>query len=375
MNGRMSRAPLVLALIAVVVAACATIVAFGQHTSNQHIVNRAQGNLKSKAVQAAVQAQVTPVPACNPAPGAAKLGVCAPTQALGAANSLAIKAGDPLHISGKQPLGVDTSSYQPCGYSLHGLDFAFYKATEGTGYTDRCLRSNVARAKAEHKPYGVYDFLRPGRSSATAEANHFISAVSGARANTSLPPVADVEANAGLNQSQLHNYVCTWHNVVRHALHRTVSITYTGAWFWSPQVGNRTHCGSILWISAYAAFYITPFSWKGHGGATIWQYSDGIYGPTPHSHGWDSDVFLGTHGALARLANAKHDKPIASKFARYCSELDGIHYWKAKHGHVSARQHRRAVSLRKALKRGNIGCTARPHSKPYRGAHRKGALA
>jgi lysozyme len=279
--------------------------------SNHEVRQQSELNLRGTAMQANVAAQRTPNPSCNPVPGAAKMGSCAPVQAFGAVGTIAKAAGDPEHVKGK--IGVDVSSYQGCAINWtaqkrRGVSFAFFKATEGLSYTDGCLRHNVASAKKARLPYGVYDFLRPqpGRSPAS-EAAHFVAAVHGAGANTSLPPVADVEANAGLSPTAVNRYVCAWHRYVRKALGRKTTITYTGNWFWTPQVGG-SNCGTQLWISAYASNYLTPSSWRAQG-ATVWQYSDGVYGPTPRIGRWDTNVWLA--GAAHLASSAGRPSPIA----------------------------------------------------------------
>lgn len=259
------------------------------------------------AVRSVIAAGNAPDPSagvCSPAVGAGQLGACAPKAALAATRSLAgpvaHAAGAGSSVANGRPVGVDVSSYQGCSIDWRrvSVSFMFFKATEGTGYTDPCLRHNVASAKQAGKPFGVYDFLRPGSSSATAEANHFVAAVKAAGANSSLPPVADVEVNRGLSRSALNAYVCTWHRTVGAALHRRVTITYTGNWFWAPQLAGN-HCGSKLWVSAYTFAPIIPRPWKSY---VFWQYSDGVYGPGPHLTRWDSDVFAGSSAQLRALA-------------------------------------------------------------------------
>lgn len=298
---------LTLAAITAFIVALATLVtaltgAF--ETGKSTIRSTAQNNLMHRAVEASIAAQSTPTPACNPAPGAGRLGTCAPAQALGAANSLAKAAGDPDHITGL--LGPDSSSYQPCGYSVAAFAFAAYKATEGTRYTDRCLRANVAAARAAHKPFMLYDFARPGSSTPEDEARHFIAAVEGVGAGNfvnELPPVLDVEVNDhAMSPGRMHAYICAWHSYVRGYFHLSISTTYTGNWFYPKNVagGRGDNCGTLLWDSAYATFAITPPAWDR---ITWWQYSDGTYGPTPHILGGDSNVFQGTQAQLNALAH------------------------------------------------------------------------
>jgi hypothetical protein len=310
---------LLAAITALIIAVTGLVTALGNATSNQHIVNRAQGNLKKRAVQAAVSAaNTTAVTNCDPALGAAQLGACAPVQAATTAGALAKAAGDPFDIRGE--LGVDVSSYQPCGVT--GPQFSVYKATESTGYTDRCAASNVAASKRAHKPYAMYDFLRPGSSTPEQEAAHFVAVVNAVGGNTSLPPVADVEVNThAMSPVSMLDYVCRWHRAVQRGLHRSTSITYTGYYFWQDQVAAGS-CGTKLWVAAYASQAYTP---HGFDHKTAWQYSNGQVGPTPHINGWDSDVWLGKGPeSLEALSN---QAPVAPKEASHQCRMHN-HYAK-----------------------------------------------
>lgn len=332
----------------------------------------AQRQVKQDAVQALVQAANTPTTGCNPPAGAGQMGSCAPVQAFSAVQSIAKAAGDPEHVTGT--IGVDVSSYQGCminwaAEKRRGVAFAFFKASESTHYSDPCLAHNAASAKAARLPFGVYDFLRPGWTSATAEARHFIAAVRAARANGILPPVADVEFNAGLSPAQVSAYVCTWHRIVRAALHRPVTITYTGAWFWNPQTAGQT-CGTRLWVSAYAFEPIIPHGWSRY---TFWQFTDGRSGPTPHVNGWDTDVFAGPRAALASVGHKPKRRPAPPKPAprpkpkpkprpvthkadrTTCRRLN---WWRA-HGRPHGLAERRAIRRRRALAARGVRCTRR----------------
>ena len=90
--------------------------------------------------------------------------------------------------------GVDVSSYQgdvdwPV-LAGQGVDFAFIKATEGSGMQDRCFAQNWADAQAAGVRVGAYHFFSydsPGET----QADNFITQVpvtAGA-----LPPVVDIE--------------------------------------------------------------------------------------------------------------------------------------------------------------------------------------
>jgi hypothetical protein len=134
-----------------------------------------------------------------------------------------------------------------------------------------------------------------------------------------------------------------------------VSITYTGAWFWGPQVAGG-NCGSLLWVSAYTFQPIVPRAWSRH---TIWQYSDGIYGPIPHINRWDSDVFNGTLAQLRALAGAKvrpisaHTRHVCRKYAWYGPPGRKS---RARHGLRSRIRH---GQRRRYLVRNHIACSAK----------------
>lgn len=90
--------------------------------------------------------------------------------------------------------GVDVSSYQgEINWDIlagENIQFAFIKATEGSGYTDEYYQTNYERAKETGLRIGAYHFFSfdsPGKT----QAENFIAAV--AKTDNMLPPVADVE--------------------------------------------------------------------------------------------------------------------------------------------------------------------------------------
>lgn len=103
--------------------------------------------------------------------------------------------------------GIDVSSYQDTltAAALEGLDFAFAKATEGTGGTDGNFAGNWAAIRAAGRHRGAYHELRPGMPE--AQAAHFLATVraQGLNAGDMLAVVAsdypasdsDVKAFAG----------------------------------------------------------------------------------------------------------------------------------------------------------------------------------
>lgn len=114
-----------------------------------------------------------------------------------------------------------------------------------------------------------------------------------------------------------------------------------------------------------------------------WQtaaWSGGAWDPRAQIQQYSFGAALDWDRAVARDFGQwpyRAPRPVARRYRALCSQLDAITWakWHLEHGHVSRRQHDRAVADRRALRRGHVGCTARPHSRPYRYPQRKEALA
>lgn len=90
--------------------------------------------------------------------------------------------------------GIDVSHHQgPIAWervASDGIDFAYLKATEGTGFIDNRFVTNAGAARGvglEVGGYHYYSLCSPG----TAQADHFVGVLD--RAETNLPPVVDLE--------------------------------------------------------------------------------------------------------------------------------------------------------------------------------------
>lgn len=90
--------------------------------------------------------------------------------------------------------GIDISHWQD-GINLNVIlcDFVIVKATQGTKFVDPCCNKFYQAAKKAGKKLGVYHFA-DGKSSGTAEADHFIQNVKGYIGEAIL--VLDWEADA-----------------------------------------------------------------------------------------------------------------------------------------------------------------------------------
>ncbi|MGN1480946.1 GH25 family lysozyme [Porcipelethomonas sp.] len=90
--------------------------------------------------------------------------------------------------------GVDVSSYQgEIDWNVledQNIDFAFIKATEGSGYADSYFKSNFENASLTDIRIGAYHFFSFDSSGKT-QAENFINTVP--KTDNMLPPVIDLE--------------------------------------------------------------------------------------------------------------------------------------------------------------------------------------
>jgi GH25 family lysozyme M1 (1,4-beta-N-acetylmuramidase) len=287
---------------------------------------RADTAIQVAAKQAATQAAAVPNRVCSTAAGDGYMGCGAPAQAFAIANDLAIDAHDPDNIT--TPIGTDVSDNNgwqcnidwPDEATVYHLAFVYIKATESTTDTDSCLTHNIAGARSAHLLWGLYDFLRPGDSSAAAEADHFIAVVKAYGTLGTLPPTADVEVTDGETPTEVRAYVTTWLTVVIKALGR--ADVYSGPYFWSDEVG-ATGLDVGYWDADWSTEALLPAAFSRY---TFWQYAMGGIGPTPHISDWDADTFNGTVTQLQALAGIVPPKPKPApkvSKAKQAARLDG----------------------------------------------------
>lgn len=211
--------------------------------------------------------------------------------------------------------GVDVSGNDNSGTKTIDWDtvaahenFAFIKATEGSGYTSQYFKQAWPQMKRVGIPRAPYHFLLPVKDgSVAAQANHFVAAAKAAgysgTAAGELPPVLDLEWDyrdgscpAGITNAGVKSFVDT----LRSAFHRD-PIIYTnknflsGCGFTASQFAGST----LLWIADYSASSApVPPGWPTW---TFWQYTSkatvpGI--PKPADRNW----FNGSLASLRHLA-------------------------------------------------------------------------
>jgi lysozyme len=191
--------------------------------------------------------------------------------------------------------GIDVSYYQETidwpRVRRAGIRFAFIRVSDGVLQRDARFASNWAEARRAGIVRGAYQFFRPDQS-VTAQADLMIAAMAG-RDAADLPPVIDIEVDAGLDPSTIAERAAAWIERVRDGL-GVEPIVYTGSDLW--RNGGADALGAQpLWLAHYTQGCPTvPPPWSRW---MFWQHTDrgavpGIAGPV------DLDLFAGELGEL-----------------------------------------------------------------------------
>lgn len=176
-----------------------------------------------------------------------------------------------------------------------GIVGVIQKCTQGLTYTDPTYVSNRKAATAAGLLWGAYHFATG--DDATAQAQHFL-AVAQPDNNTLL--VLDFEENTG-GTSMAVAGAETFVNYVNQQNGRYPGF-YSGSYI-KQLLGsnsNPTLAKCWFWLSQYGSTPQVPANWPTW---TMWQYTDGVSGPQPHSvdgvtGNCDRDQF---NGALDQL--------------------------------------------------------------------------
>jgi GH25 family lysozyme M1 (1,4-beta-N-acetylmuramidase) len=200
--------------------------------------------------------------------------------------------------------GVDVSGYQGTSIdwgAVHaaGRDFAFAKATEGTGFIDGSFAHNWSGMRAAGVLRGAYHFFRPSLDG-TAQADYFVNEIDarGGLVKGDLPPVADVEVGDNMSAATV---IARLHAFLDRVEARTGvrPMIYTANFFWAGYMGNPNFSSYPLWVANYGP--ACPYLPNAFTTWRFWQYSDadhvsGIPG------GVDGDVFDGSLDELRAFA-------------------------------------------------------------------------
>ncbi len=236
--------------------------------------------------------------------------------------------------------GMDVSSYQANvdwnTAAANGAQFAYIKASEGTGYTNPYFSSQYGGAYQAGFVRGAYHFALPNQASGADQANFFVNNGGGWIADgRTLPPMLDIEYNpyAGnvcydLTPSQMSNWIADFSNTIYNRTGRYPTVYSTASW-WNLCTGSNPNFGATnpLFIANYGGSPgPMPAGWKAQ---QLWQYSDrGIYPG-------DQDAFNGSTQDLVAFATRAQDTGLTSPNRIAVTANDGTLI--AKEGSISSK--------------------------------------
>jgi lysozyme len=178
-----------------------------------------------------------------------------------------------------------------------GIIGVIHKATQGTTIVDPMYQTNRTQAANAGLLWGAYHFGTGGDG--VAQAQHFLNVV-GTFENTLL--VLDFEQNTGGTSMSLADAraFVTEVNQVTGRYPGFYSGSYIKQLLGSAEDSVLAQCW--LWLPEYGPTPVVPANWHTW---TMWQYTDGNYGPQPHSvngiGNCDRDKFNGTEDQLQTL--------------------------------------------------------------------------
>lgn len=225
---------------------------------------------------------------------------------------LAVMAAGQLAVSpaaaASAVLGLDVSDHQPSvnwsKVASAGAQFAYVKATEGTGFVNRDFAAQYDGARAAGLIRGAYHFARPNKSGGAAQASYFVAHGGGWRSDgRTLPGALDIEYNPtphgaecyGLSQRAMVSWIASFDGTYK-ALTSVWPVIYTTTGWWAKCTGDYGGFArqDPLWIARYGAAAGTlPAGWSTY---TFWQYASA--GKFPG----DQDIFNGSSSQLLKVA-------------------------------------------------------------------------
>ncbi|KAF8650927.1 hypothetical protein AX16_005025 [Volvariella volvacea WC 439] len=202
--------------------------------------------------------------------------------------------------------GIDVSSWQGNvnwnTVRSNGVQWAYIKATEGTGYKNPYFSSQYTGATNAGLIRGSYHFALPDRSSGAAQATYFATNGGGWSADgITLPGALDVECKLLLVLGVA--LIRDFSNTYRSRTGR-YPVIYTTTDWWRTCTGNNNSFGSNnpLWIARYASAIGTlPAGWSY---TSFWQYADS--GPNPG----DQNIWNGDLAGLRRFLSSLYPSSI-----------------------------------------------------------------
>ena len=210
----------------------------------------------------------------------------------------------PISPAAAQPavLGLDVSDHQPSidwsAVASAGAQFAYVKASEGTGFVNPDFAAQYNGAYRAGLIRGASHFALPNKSSGAAHASYFVA--HGGRWSAdgrTLPGALDIEYNPygaecyGLSQSAMVSWIASFNDTYE-ALTSVWPVIYTTTAWWAKCTGKYGGFAGHdpLWIARYGPTAGTlPAGWSIY---TFWQFAPA--GAFPG----DQDIFNGSRSQL-----------------------------------------------------------------------------
>jgi lysozyme len=175
-----------------------------------------------------------------------------------------------------------------------GIAGVLHKATQGAGYADPLYASRQPQARAAGLLWGAYHF--GDGSDPQTQAAHFLDSANAASGDLLALDVEQDTQGSSMTLAQAEAFV----QAVFRRTGRWPGV-YDGSYL-KQLLGASTNSplgNCWLWISEYAASPVIAPLWPAW---TLWQYTDGILGPGPHSvagvGACDRDMYNGDLAAL-----------------------------------------------------------------------------
>lgn len=176
------------------------------------------------------------------------------------------------------PLCIDLSHWDPAddydAVRNDGIVGVIYKATEGQGYTDPTYVQQQQAAKTAGLLWGAYHFA--DASDVDGQIANFLRF---AAPDPDELFCLDWEDNEG--DTMPLDDVKVWIDEVERALNRPGEcVLYGGNTIKERANADKFLVKRRLWLCQYGSEAVLPDGWSDY---FLWQYTDGVYGPGPHS--------------------------------------------------------------------------------------------
>lgn len=214
-----------------------------------------------------------------------------------------------IKVSGLNGIDISGHQHNP-GASINidelmnseAINYAFVKATEGTGYVNPHFRDDYVDFIENDAVLGSYHYAKPSESTEDArkQARIYLSVTGINDGVKSMDPVLDIEEDEGVGTEDLINWVDAFVDEIQKESGRD-TIIYTYPSFWKDKMGNTDKFNDLdLWIAEYNGKNSPselPGGWDDY---LFWQYSSegSVDG---YSKNIDLNIFHGTQEELDSL--------------------------------------------------------------------------